>query len=257
MKKFKKNIAMFLVGIMAMSLAYTGVFASESLNINYTQDEGIIDSYSENMFWTEQESPNCKFYAEIDGVVQECSREEYVKYGIKHTFSIDGKNVTLNNEEYQLYVEKNELPQKIKEQLLNSNYDSTAIMSSVMPTALTRMAKWNFTSLAYPNYVDTSFFDYEAANSNRRVTLNLRQWRSSGSTNEAELRYQVLQLNSNGYITAYIGEDYVTEYVPNDSNTDPYQIRFDMPSDEVNNLIVRVTSMDDYYVSGFGEIYNY
>ncbi|MBO5408720.1 MAG: FtsW/RodA/SpoVE family cell cycle protein [Clostridia bacterium] len=34
------------------------------------------------LFWYEQESADCKFYAPIDGVVRECSREEYEKYGV-------------------------------------------------------------------------------------------------------------------------------------------------------------------------------
>ena len=37
------------------------------------------------LFWYEEEAPGCKFYAEIDGVYRECSREEYEIYGVSYS----------------------------------------------------------------------------------------------------------------------------------------------------------------------------
>ncbi len=37
------------------------------------------------LFWYEEEAPDCKFYAEIDGVYRECSREEYETYGVRYS----------------------------------------------------------------------------------------------------------------------------------------------------------------------------
>lgn len=210
------------------------------------------------LFWEEQEAPNCKFYANINGVVRECTREEYALYGVRFNVKINGSNVVFNQKEYNDFLSSGTLPDSIEVQentIDEKNATNTVNNGDIK--ALSMMAKWNFTSLVYSNYIDTAQFNFTAGTANNRVSLNLRQWRSSGSTNEPTIRYQVLQLDSNGLITGYYGEKTLTEYVPNSSGYSAYQIQFPMYASTVNNLIVRVTSKDNYNVSGFGEIYNY
>ena len=61
------SIAMSVVTL--VSAGCIGVSATELSEANLINNTAL--------FWEEEEAPDCKFYANIDGVVRECTREEY------------------------------------------------------------------------------------------------------------------------------------------------------------------------------------
>ena len=241
----KKLLSMLLTVFMLVSLTSFCCYAET------TEELSSVIEDSDALFWTEQEAEDCKFYATIDGVYRECTREEYAMYGVRYYI----QDYEVTKDEYYEYLKS--INKK------NIKVDSTKI-KNVTPMrntaeerSLDLLAKWNFTSLSMYECVDTNRFTYYAGNSNQRATLNLRQWTSSNSTNPVTLRYQVLHVDSYNNIIRYCDERLVTGYYPNSSSVDAAKLQVDMNVNSIDDIIVRATSLNSYDVSGFGQIYNY
>lgn len=73
-------------------------------------DKAFLPGMFDAMLWENQQAPDCKFYATIDGVTRECTKEEYERYGVRCHFELDGKSVSFNRAEYEEYLKTGELP---------------------------------------------------------------------------------------------------------------------------------------------------
>lgn len=80
-------------------------------------DETFIPGMFDAMLWEEEQAPDCKFYATIDGVTRECTKEEYERYGVRCHFELDGRSVSFNRAEFEEYLKTGVLlPENIVKQ---------------------------------------------------------------------------------------------------------------------------------------------
>lgn len=93
-QKMKKTLILFLT----VFCIFAAVFSVKT-------DEAFIPGMFDAMLWEDQQAPNCKFYATIDGVTRECTREEYERYNVHCQFKLNGKTVRFNRAEYEKYSE--------------------------------------------------------------------------------------------------------------------------------------------------------
>jgi len=136
MLNIKKIVSIFMGIIIMLLMGCIGIFA-KSISIH----ESI--SY-------EKVSPDVKYYAEIDGVVRECTKEEYQKYGVKYYAEIDGelKKVTKDkfDELVKVSIKKEEeylsKLNKTSIDLKNSNFSSNTLNQNniIVPASLDQIS---------------------------------------------------------------------------------------------------------------------
>lgn len=221
------EVSIFVKKIDGVWKVYCGADIDNSPYYEYTMlfsDNSARNSESDYI----RKTPEKKYYATIDGEFREITREESV--ALQETIDLEeDENININN--------------------TDGNTDE-----SIIPLALSQICNWSFTGLGSFSNKDTYSFNYSAGNSNKQITLNLKQWRNDGSTSAPTVQY-ALRRTSNGYLE-YFGEQDVTGYYPDSSST-AKQIKFSMSYSNINNLFVRITPKGSYYVSGYGEAYNY
>lgn len=219
MLKSKKLVSMFLSVVIILSVSCIGVIA-EGTSSNSESSLG------------ETVSTHAKYFAEVNGDFKEVTKAEYEKLGKKYFAEVNGEFKEVTKAEFDRI--NRESNQKEEEFLATKKKQSANIESrigitgQIIPMSLSLIANWGFTSMSYNNYIDTSMFNYSAGNSNKRITLNLKQWRSSGSTNQASAIYSIRGRYSAGNMMFYGTDQWVTGYFPGDSSP-AKQVYFTMP----------------------------
>lgn len=252
MLKSKKLVSILMVLLSFLLVTNSGVYATiTSTSEDKSQSSQIVS-----------EEENARYFAEVNGEYKEVTKEEYEKRPKKYFATVDGEFKQIDKEEFYSLVRESdkkekEFLSKKEKQRVDNTYSNLSSSGQITPMALMQLAKWNFTNKPYNSIIDTSLFNYSAGNSNKKITLNLRQWRSSGSTNESYATYCIRGRDSAGNLIYYGDDQYVQGYYPNNSSYPAAKLYFTMPYNNINNVFVRVVITDSYNVSGFGEAYNY
>jgi hypothetical protein len=246
--KSKKLVSMFLTTAMILSVSCMSAFAT---------DTSISSKSADKSESGQTVSTNARYFAEVNGECKEVTKEEYEKLGKKYFAQVNGELKQVTKEEFErITKESNQKEEEFLAKKKNQEANGHTVFSSLIsPLSLVKLTDWIFYEQSYGSNIDTSLFNYTAGNSNKRITLNLRQWRSSGSTNNASARYCIRGRNPSGDLM-YYGEQDVTGYYPDGSGSS-CKIYFTMPYSDINNVFVRIKMIDNYDISGYGEAYNY